>query len=439
MINAVLAFLILVLALAAPATAAELDDAVAAAHRGEYATALRGLSPLAEGGDARAQFDIGFMHAQGWGVPKDSAEAIKWYRKAADQGLQIAQHFLGIAYWKGDGVQRDYAEAARWFARAATQGFSQAQHMLGLMTIHGQGVPKDLVQGYALIVMAGRGGVRFAARDVQNLELTEAQRVQAQQIIDHWKPKLESSLADVANPRAEGLLGLDRHIGEVVDPSTWPASAIGVVTIAGFSKGGWCTGTLVAPRIVLTAAHCLFNGSESIAAGSVHFLVGLNKGTPASSSAAERLIVARNFVPTPRNKWSARFDSPADWALIVLRDAVPARPVATKTMTREELKAATLAGTISEIGYGQERPYSPTALRNCHAESDKDNGLLIVQCLANLGYSGSPILAEINGTPTVVGIFSAYHEETGFMFATSASQFEAAIRDLVAAEAKPTR
>src|ERR1700752_1038493 len=140
MINAVLAFLILVLALAAPATAAELDDAVAAAHRGEYATALRGLSPLAEGGDARAQFDIGFMHAQGWGVPKDSAQAIKWYRKAGDQGLEIAHHFLGIAYWKGDGVQRDYAEAARWFARAATQGFSQAQHMLGLMTIHGQGV-----------------------------------------------------------------------------------------------------------------------------------------------------------------------------------------------------------------------------------------------------------------------------------------------------------
>ena len=113
MINAVLAFLILVIALAAPVTAAELGDAVAAARSGDYATALRGLSPLAEGGDARAQFDIGFMHAYGWGVQRNPAEALTWYRKAANQGLQIAQHFLGLAYANGEGVRPDDAEAAR--------------------------------------------------------------------------------------------------------------------------------------------------------------------------------------------------------------------------------------------------------------------------------------------------------------------------------------
>ena len=148
--------------------------------------------------------------------------------------------------------------------------------------------------------------------------------------------------------------------------------------------------------------------------------------------------MAKDFVPTLKDRWSID-RSPADWALIVLKDALPARPVAAKAPSREELRQATVAGTISEIGYGEERRYSPTAQRNCRADWGKDNRVLIVHCLANFGYSGSPILAEIDGTPTVIGVFSAFHEETGLMVAASAGQFETAIRDLIAAETRPTR
>jgi uncharacterized protein len=420
-----------------PATAAELDDAVAAAHRGDYAAALRRLSPLAEKGDARAQFDIGFMHAYGWGVQRNPADAIPWYRKAADQGLAVAQHFLGLAYVNGEGVRPDDAEAARWFTRAAAQGFVQAEFMLGLVNLDGRGVAKDPVQGYAFIVMAAQGGVRSAPRVAQNVALTTVQRAQAQDIIGQWKPRPESSLAGVADPRPEELLGLDRHIGEVVDATIWPASAIGVVTMARFDRGGWCTGTLVAPKVVLTAAHCLLNGTDLISPGTVHFLAGMDKGTPASSSAAERFIVAKDFVPTAKEKWTLD-RSPADWALIVLKDALSARPIAVKALSRDELGAAARAGAISEIGYGEERRYSPTALKNCRADRD-DHGLMMLQCLANHGYSGSPILADIDGTPAVIGILSAIQEEKRLSFAASASQFEAAVKYVIGAESAQTR
>ena len=48
----------------------------------------------------------------------------------------------------------------------------------------------------------------------------------------------------------------NQHYGEIADPTVWPISAVGVVTVALFSRKMYCTGTLVAPKLVLTAAHC---------------------------------------------------------------------------------------------------------------------------------------------------------------------------------------
>ena len=61
----------------------------------------------AEQGDADAQFNLGAAYREGDGVPKDAAEAVRWYRLAAEQGHAGAQGSLGVAYQNGEGVPRD--------------------------------------------------------------------------------------------------------------------------------------------------------------------------------------------------------------------------------------------------------------------------------------------------------------------------------------------
>jgi len=62
---------------------------------------------------------IGVMYANGQGVPQDDIEAVKWHRKAAEQGLADAQNNLGVAYANGQGVPQDFSEAYVWYSLSA--------------------------------------------------------------------------------------------------------------------------------------------------------------------------------------------------------------------------------------------------------------------------------------------------------------------------------
>jgi TPR repeat protein len=118
-------------------------EGLSAYLQGDYAKALKEWQPLAEQGDADAQFSLGVMYANGQGVPQDDKEALNWYRKAAEQGVAGAQFNLGLMYKNGQGVPQDYKEAANWYRKAAEQGVAGAQNNLGRMYAFGQGVPKD--------------------------------------------------------------------------------------------------------------------------------------------------------------------------------------------------------------------------------------------------------------------------------------------------------
>ena len=111
--------------------------------RKDSAEALTWYRKSAEQGNASAQFNLGQMYANGDGVLKDSAEAAKWYRKSADQGNSKAQYNLGVIYANGNGVLKDSAEAAKWYRKSAEQGTADAQVRLGVMYAKGDGVLKD--------------------------------------------------------------------------------------------------------------------------------------------------------------------------------------------------------------------------------------------------------------------------------------------------------
>ena len=164
------------------AAAQDYDAGLAAAQSGDFATALREWTPLAEQGDARAQYNLGIMYGKGDGVPQDDAEAVKWYRLAAAQGVAEAQLNLGFMYAKGNGVPQDYAEAVKWYRLAAAQGVVKAQFNLGFMYSNGQGVPQDDITAHMWFNLAAANGLPAdsSGRDRVAAKMVAADIAQAQ-------------------------------------------------------------------------------------------------------------------------------------------------------------------------------------------------------------------------------------------------------------------
>ncbi len=99
---------------------------------------------LAEQGDVKAQYDVGKMLQKGQGTPRNSAEAFKWFSKAAEQGHIRAGYKLGVMYHKGDGVEKNNAMAFKWVKKAADDNYAPAMFYLGQLYASGAGTTKDL-------------------------------------------------------------------------------------------------------------------------------------------------------------------------------------------------------------------------------------------------------------------------------------------------------
>ena len=119
----------------------------------------------------------------GDGVSQDYAEALKWYRKAAEQGHSIAQYNVGVLYYRAVGTHQDLAEAARWWHKAAVQGNAEAQLSLGALYYAGGGVLKDETEALAWFMLSAAAGNNQAAtqRDALARDLDTEQKQLAQE------------------------------------------------------------------------------------------------------------------------------------------------------------------------------------------------------------------------------------------------------------------
>lgn len=171
---------------------ADFQAGMTAHDREDYATALREWQPLAEQGNALAQYHVGMLYHKGRGVPQDDRQARKWYAKAAAQGQPKAQFSLGTLYFNGEGGSKDYQQALRWIRLAANQGEALAQTKLAIMYDDGNGLPKDKVQAYKWLSLAATNGDKPAPmlRDLLAKEMTAAQIAEAKKLASEWNPKV---------------------------------------------------------------------------------------------------------------------------------------------------------------------------------------------------------------------------------------------------------
>ena len=143
-------------------------------HRGLYPEALaEWKKAVSDQGDAGAAFRLGEEYFDAKVMPRDIAQAIRYYQFGAEHGDARAQMDLGSMYDKGWGVTRNADEAAKWYEAAAKQGMAVAQYNIGTMYQSGEGRPKDDKTAYMYFLLAVQNGfAQFAGKELEKMSTT---------------------------------------------------------------------------------------------------------------------------------------------------------------------------------------------------------------------------------------------------------------------------
>ena len=185
----------------------------------DYDEAVKWFRKAAEQGYAEAQHSLGFCYEIGEGVKKDDTEAVKWYRKAAEQGYAASQYNLGLCYDFGRGVEQNCVEAVKWYHKATEQGDVDAQYRLGHCYISGKGVKQDAVEALKWFRKAAEQGhaeaqyrLGFCYLYGCNVEQVEAEGVKwLRKAAEQGCPGAQSSLTFYYSEKFEKIANATRQ------------------------------------------------------------------------------------------------------------------------------------------------------------------------------------------------------------------------------------
>lgn len=170
---------------------------------GDFKKSLELWKPLAEKGNAQAQFYLSTLYSNGEGVEQDIFSALSWLTSSAQAGYAPAQFNLGNRYYHGRWVEQDRLRAAQWWRKAAEQGVPQASYNLGSLYYHGQGLKQNKDEAMRWYRKAAESGSDEAKKVLAKLE--EAKPAPPAEPAAKTKGKGKPKTETKTEPKAEAV------------------------------------------------------------------------------------------------------------------------------------------------------------------------------------------------------------------------------------------